>query len=540
MGNPDRECGLPAARLSDGWSRRGFLRAGMAASVAAPLIPNDRLLFAENRAGEALDSSCSFGQPKDRLDQGPFPITQDEGWLTLAVTTPSKEHIRNFGIGLVGYTWEENGPALSVRSGKQKLADVVERMASLPFVDVLYIRCDWRDVQSRPGSLDLNPVWELTRDAARRHNLRLAFRIQLSNPEVEPDRIALPSFLRDKVPLVRIGQMERRGRMVDFVEPRYDHPAFQRAFRELNELMAAKFDGDPLLEWMDLMQYGFWGESHTSNLPNPFPDYYTAEQTFIRMTEIQLDTWKKTQLAVNTQPDISKVGNSAVLDLAMRRGCWVRSDSIVVEEPIQIEQLANRPPWLAAIMEDGAHRDYDLSRMPVDEAGVSERENAMLHVLDLGANYWALWTEAEKLQAYNEKYPEGVRALEQRMGYRVRPAWIWQRKRWGAEEIIVGVANDGVAGVPGVLRLTLESVDGSVRQTGTLDPGQPHGGRIRQASLMLPPGLGAIGLKLTAQLETKAGVLRKLRWACRQPLDADGAFPLKLKAPDDPGWRKGV
>lgn len=535
-----RSSGLSPVRSIDGWSRRGFLRAGIAGIGAAPLIVNGERISAEDRESKTLDSACCLGEAKDRLDQGPFPITQDEGWLTLAVTTPSKEHIRNFGTGLVGYTWEENGPALNVRGGEQKLADAIEQMARLPFVDVLYIRCDWRNVQSQPGRLDLNPVWELTRDAARRHDLRFAFRVQLSNPEFEPEQIALPAFLRDQVPLIPIGKMESHGRMVEFAEPRYDHPAFQRAFRELNELMAARFDGDPLLEWMDLMQYGFWGESHTSNLPNPFPSYYTAEQTFLHMTELQLDTWKKTQLAVNTQPDISNVGNREVLDLATRNGCWLRSDSIVVEEPIQIDQLSNRPPWLATIMEDGAYRHYDLSRMPVDEAGVSERENAMVHVLDMGANYWALWTEAQNLETFSEKYPEGFRALEQRMGYRVRPAWVWQRKRWGTEEIIVGVANDGVAGIPGVLRLTLQSADGSIHRTGTLDPGQPYGGRIREASLMLPPGLGAIELGLTAHLETKAGVVRKVRWACRQPLDSGGAFLLKLKAPDDPGWRKGV
>ncbi len=58
------------------------------------------------------------------------------------------------------------------------------------------------------------------------------------------------------------------------------------------------------------------------------------------MTQYQLDTWKKTHLAVNTEPDISSVGNARVLDLAMRAGCWLRSDSIIDEEPIQIDQLA--------------------------------------------------------------------------------------------------------------------------------------------------------------------------------------------------------
>ena len=526
-------------------SRRSFLGTGLAAGVCASLPLTDRASTLgpsspQEPGSKAVSSFDNFPGPADRLDQGPFDITQDQGWRTLAVTTSSKAHIRNFGLGLVGYTWEENGPSLRVRKGLETLEQAVERMASLPFVDVLYIRCDWRDVQSSPGRLDLHPVWHLTIDAARRHNLRFAFRIQLSNPEFQPEEIALPRFLRDQVPLVHIGHLHRHGRDVNLVEPSYHHPAFQRAFRELNELMAAQFDGDPLLEWMDIMQYGFWGEGHTSNLPNPFPDYFTAEKTFLDMTRLQLDIWKKTQLAVNTQPDISNVGNSKVLDLAMRSGCWLRSDSIITEEPIQISRLGNRPPWLAAIMEDGAYRQYDIAQIPVDSSGVNLRENAMLHVLDLGANYWALWTEAENLDQYNSRFPEGFRALQQRMGYRIRPAWIWQRKRWGTEEVIVGIANDGVAGVPGVLRLTLESADGSIRQTGTLDPGQPFAGKVREASLVLPPGIGAAELKLTAHLETKANVRRQIQWACGQELNPDGSFPVRLKAPDAPGWLKGV
>src|SRR5438093_1184407 len=150
-----------------------------------------------------------------------------------------------------------------------------------------------------------------------------------------------------KVPLSPIGATARRGG-ARVVEPRYDHPEFQRAFRELNQLLAARFDGDPRLEFVDLMMYGFWGEGHTSDLPSPFPDPALAERTFLDMTRLQLETWRRTPLAVNTQPDISRVGNDAVLDLAVRGGCWLRSDSVILDEPIQIEELAHRPPWLAA------------------------------------------------------------------------------------------------------------------------------------------------------------------------------------------------
>ena len=51
----------------------------------------------------------------DRLNQGPFGIEQDQGWYTILVTSPSDKPIRNYGAGLIGYTWEEGGPSLAAR-----------------------------------------------------------------------------------------------------------------------------------------------------------------------------------------------------------------------------------------------------------------------------------------------------------------------------------------------------------------------------------------------------------------------------------------
>src|SRR5262245_35831824 len=122
----------------------------------------------------------------ERLNQGPFDIEQDQGWQTILYTTPSERPLRNPGLGLVGYAWEESGASLAVRAGKETLEQHVEKISSLPFVDVLYIRCDWHDVQSQPRRLDLNPVWPLVLDAAKRKGLRVAFRIQLSNYSFQP------------------------------------------------------------------------------------------------------------------------------------------------------------------------------------------------------------------------------------------------------------------------------------------------------------------------------------------------------------------
>jgi len=506
--------------------RREFLKAGAALS----LLP-----------GIARGAEEPVAPPvADRLDQGPFGIEQDAGWFTIATTTASAAPLRNFGLGLVGYTWEENGPALAVRRGQSSLEDAVERLAALPFVDVLYIRCDWRDVQSRPGRLDLSPVWAVTLDAARRHGLRVGFRVQLSNPEIQPARLSLPDFLQARVPLVTL---RRRGGRPGprRVEPRYDHPEFQRAFGELVDLLARELDPNPLIEYCDLMMYGFWGEGHTSDWESPFPDRAIAERAFLDMTRRQMAAWTRVPLAVNTQPDISETGNAAVLDLAVRGGCWMRSDSIILDEPIQIDQLSGRPPWLAAIMEDGYYRQYrmDDPRVKVDAAGVSVIDDAVRHCLDVGANYWSLWTEAENLARYAESRPAAFEALRARLGYRVRPSWVWQRKRDGGTELVVGFANDGVAGVPGALRVSADARDGAWRVAGSLDAGHPYAGRMRQASFRLPAAVSEGTVRVRAEIETK-GVRRPVRWACAQPLAEDGSLEVTLLGPADPRWRKGV
>lgn len=553
--------------------RRDFLKAG------AVLAGTSSVLSAPPMWGDVQDhmwQGYDFGCPQvtNRLDQGPFGVTQDQGWFTIFTTMPSREHIRNFGTGFVGYTWEENGPALPVQCGQEKLEDAIEKMASLPFTDVLYIRCDWRDVQTSPGKLDLSPVWQATFDAAKRHNLGVGFRIQLSSPNIQPQKLSLPDFLKDKVPIVNIGHKSKAHRVdFDFYEPRYDSPEFQKAFTELNELLAERFDGNPQLEFMDLMMYGFWGEGHTNDIPNPFPDYLTAEKTFVHMTQLQMEAWKRTPLVVNTEPDISNVGNRQVQDLIVRSGGWLRSDSLIMDEPIQIEELANRPPWIATILEDGGNRHYvlpefvaeekaclsklspnmlrfvgrDDEKQPADDypQGVGGpmdrpyRESAGYHALDIGSNYFGLWTEPDNVRRYYEKYPDSLHAMEQRLGYRVRPSLVWQRKRYDTMELIVGIVNDGVAGVPGVLGVYAETPDGKVKAGGNLDAGQPYAGKLRQASLILPRGLDGEHINLRAELEVK-GVRRPIRWACHEKTNADGSITIRLKKGSDTNWAKGV
>jgi hypothetical protein len=313
-----------------------------------------------------------------------------------------------------------------------------------------------------------------------------------------------------------------------FKMPRYDFPAYQAAFTELNEMLANEFNGHPDVEYVDTFMYGFWGEGHTWPFTShPFPDDATAEKTWIKMFETQLKCWTKTPLVTNTQPDWSRVGNSELIARTIRSNNWLRTDSIFIENE-QIEALSNRPSWIAAVSEAGMTTG-DTKDLRMDQ-GVTANENIIEHVMDIGANYWSVWNwhniSARHILSYYETFPVPIDILARRIGYRIRPAWIWSFKKDDATGLVVGLVNNGISDLPGILRLTLSSLDGKTRVSGSLDAGYPKTRGVRQAMLLLPKGTNWKGLRLSAELEVK-GVPYSLRWACQQKLEDDGSLTLR-------------
>jgi hypothetical protein len=173
------------------------------------------------------------------------------------------------------------------------------------------------------------------------------------------------------------------------------------------------------------------------------------------------------------------------------------------------------------------------SRMRPDSGGIPRSEAVMSHVKDVGANYYSLWNfhriNADSIMQYYKQYPGGIDDLVSSIGFRVRPSWIWvpeePEKR---HHLVFGMVNDGISGVPGVLRLTLFTDDGKVNVSGCLDPGYPKPQGVRQAMLPIPEGVDWNSglLKLKAEIEVK-GVRYPVPFACAQPLNPDGSLTIK-------------
>jgi hypothetical protein len=492
--------------------RRDFLKAGGTVAVAAgvPYVPPHNF------------DKYDFGsgpQVSDRLNQGPFPTDLYPSWNVVMALTPSAEPVPNFGMGLITYLCDEIGPP---QKESERLETSLENLVKFPLGTKLYLRVNWKDVQQRPGRLDLCEHWKVAFALARQYGKRVGFRVMISNPDVPG--YALPDFVRDKVPFVKLGEWQKRERE----EPRCDHPFFQSAYAELIDLLADAYDGHPDVEYVDTSMYGFWGEGHTWPLEkNPYPDYSTAENTFVRMFQHQNTRWRRTPLVTNTQPDFSKVGNSELVDRTVRSYNWLRTDTIFIENE-QIEALSNRPAWTGVSIEVGMS-DGSPNSLHLDE-GIPYTDNVIHHARDAGASYFSLWNwhriRADRLANYYQQFPNVLDSLARSIGYRVRPSWVWTYEEQGASGLILGLVNDGISGVPGILRISVLSAEGQSLATGCLDAGYPLPGKVRQAQLPLPKGTKWQGLRLKAEIEVK-GQRYPVRWACHQKLNNDGSLTLR-------------
>ncbi|HWU73765.1 MAG TPA: hypothetical protein VN137_09760 [Sphingomonas sp.] len=511
--------------------RRDFFKAGAAGLAAASLAPRASGADYLEHVWEGYDWGGGPPVP-DRLNQGPFTnygtdANAPGGDVGMA-TSPSRDIVPNYGMGLTAYVSGDTGPP---RLPGQSLEKSIEDIAKLPFTQKVYIRPNWREVQTRPGKLDLPDWWRITFDLARQYGKRVGFRVMLENPDFAAP--GMPDFLMEKVPYVPLkgswtGDTSQIRYRKKHAMPRYDHPAYQAAFGELNALLADRYNGSADIEYMDTMMYGFWGEGHTWPFEgNYFPSNLTAERTWLKMLETQLACWTRTPLVTNTQPDFNNVGNAALLDRTVRSGNWIRSDTIFIETT-QIEALSNRPAWAAAVSEVPMTTG-DPDQLGIVD-GVTHNEQVAAHVLAVGANYWSIWNwhneSAAHVLSYYDKYPEVIDYAARRIGYRVYPAFIWPFERDGGRGVVVGLANEGVAGVPGVLRLTLKDEQGVTLASGCLDPGFPKPTGIRQAMLSWTGNRTWTGLQLIAELEVK-GVRHPVRWACRQALNENGSLTLR-------------
>ena len=179
-------------------NRRSFLKSATATGLTVGLLKAGANASIPEHNWDKYDWGPGPAVP-DRLYQGPFPqygpgaVVPDSD--VSMITSPSKEIVANYGMGLVAVSLRRHRTAHVPGESQEK---TLEDLVKLPFVQKVYLRPNWREVQKQPGRLDFPEWWKIAFDLCS--PLRQAHRVpgQLENPDVpEP---GMPDFLLNKVP----------------------------------------------------------------------------------------------------------------------------------------------------------------------------------------------------------------------------------------------------------------------------------------------------------------------------------------------------
>jgi len=215
-------------------------------------------------------------------------------------------------------------------------------LQDFPGLNHLYLRVDWSDIEAKKDVYDWSYVDAIMKEWGAK-GYRFAFRVCCyeGDPALP---YATPRWLRD---------MGCAGTDVTFTgskgtawEPDYGAPLFLERLEAFIRQYAAKFDGHPLVEYVDLGSYGTWGEGHTWM----GTDRRWPVEVLKKHADIHARHFRKTPVLMNDDIVSTRVKDSdeARRELAkyfQAHGMGIRDDSVCVGIPgLGYDTL--RAPWL--------------------------------------------------------------------------------------------------------------------------------------------------------------------------------------------------
>jgi len=240
---------------------------------------------------------------------------------------PEPMIVRNFpdtGVALVnpmmGWVLYYYSNVPSNYGSKLTSTDTVD---DFPGLAVVYLRLPWSYIEPEEGKFD----WSMIDAPAQRwieKGKQIALRFSASESWM---RWATPEWVAKAGAK---GYNFHCGRGVDpegpFWEPDYDDPVFLEKYERFLRAVAARYDGNPDVAFIDVGSFGVWGEGHTFSSTRL---WYPA-QTLYRHMDMHRRVFSKTLLAAND--DFIFQGEST-LRYAQALGMTLRDDSILVQPP---------------------------------------------------------------------------------------------------------------------------------------------------------------------------------------------------------------
>ncbi len=467
-----------------------------------------------------------------KVNQLSYEEANAMSWV--AYFDPADDYIRNPGMGFVGYAHSDhmNKGKFCREEYNTPTYEELERMISNPYCDNVYLRVEWRDIQSEKGKLNFFKTWENTLELVEKYNKTWSFRI-MSAHNGSKYKNSIPEFLNDKITLRPYPNDEIKDHTAYFT--RYDENFFA-PWSEMLELLGEKYDNDPRLAWADISGYGKWGEMHHwpfDFMDDPSTDVYAIH----RLIDDHMKAFPKTPAVSMALPSWDYETSSwkdAPKIYAFEKGCWIRRDSFYpgysMWEHDIVRQVQDNGG--ALIFEPGHYPGLDkpgrnnIPGMPY--GAVYDR------LLDLGSAYIALGFNPWQAFRTLDNYEDMLKSASKRIGYRVRPAVV--RMSDGTDNrprrVCLCLKNDGVCPPPGALIVTLKFASGEVVRR-ELPQGFPAPGRLEHFDIALPDGFDNFdnnSFVLSAELRTY-GKIAPVAWAVKPTAENPDRYNLRCSVP---------
>jgi hypothetical protein len=278
-----------------------------------------------------------------------------------------------------------------------------------PGLSAIYLRVPWSFLEPVEGGFN----WPLFDTPAQRwiaKGKKIAIRVSCSESWM---RYATPKWVQEagaKGIDFEFGKGPRPGGPL--WDPDYLDPVFLAKLDRFLAALAARYDGNPNVAFIDVGSFGMWGEGHTG-----FSSRLDEAQTLAvvkRHIDMHLRHFKHTQLCISDDvAGPTKPGRHfPAMDYAKAHGVSMRDDSILVQPPPQswyhAEMAEEFWPTLPVILE---HEHYGGSK----QRGAWSGDLLLKSVEDYHASYMSIhWWPREELSENRQ----AVERINMRLGYR--------------------------------------------------------------------------------------------------------------------------
>lgn len=328
-----------------------------------------------------------------------------------------------------------------------------------PGLSTVYLRIPWAMIEPEEGKFN----WAMLDTPAQRwiaKGGRVAFRITASENWMP---YATPEWVK-KAGAKFNSYVFGAGRKDDgpLHDPDFGDPIFLEKLDNFLAAMAARYDGNPNVAFIDVGSYGLWGEGHT-HMSSQVPDD-EADKIVRKHIDLYVKHFPHTLLCISD--DVAghdKPGSHFPLtDYALSKGVSLRDDSIMVQPPprswYHAEMAQSFWPTLPVILE---HEHYGGSKQ---RGAWGDGSLLLKAVEDYHASYMSIhWNPRVE---YDENR-ELIDKINRRMGYRLQlREMTWPKKVLIGERFKVqsAWANAGVAPCysGGFMALTLKDDKGAI------------------------------------------------------------------------------